>query len=71
MSWGQPEILESVERLARAGREVQQWWSQVLQLGNRLKQHGFPDVTPWVAEAPFDVIGDHLRGTRGIMLDLY
>ncbi|MBN1631214.1 MAG: hypothetical protein JW990_15745 [Thermoleophilia bacterium] len=71
MSWGQPGVLEAVGRLAEAGRQMQQWWDQLLLVANRVNQHGFPDVTPWVAEAPFDVIGDHLRGTRGIMLDLY
>jgi len=32
---------------------------------------GFPSFLGGLAKAPFDVIGDTLRGTRGIMLDMY
>jgi uroporphyrinogen-III decarboxylase len=32
---------------------------------------GFPAVLGGFTKAPFDVIGDTLRGTKGIMLDIY
>lgn len=70
-SWGLPEVQESVERLMRAGREMRAWIDDLVVVSNRIKAQGFPDLFPSLAEAPFDVIGDNLRGTRGIMLDLY
>ena len=35
------------------------------------KRRGYPDFSGGFTNAPFDVIGDTLRGTRGIMLDMY
>jgi uroporphyrinogen-III decarboxylase len=32
---------------------------------------GFPNIVGGFTKAPFDVIGDTLRGTKGIMLDMY
>jgi len=32
---------------------------------------GFPTILGGFTKAPFDVIGDTLRGTKGIMLDIY
>jgi uroporphyrinogen-III decarboxylase len=36
-----------------------------------MKALGFPSQIGGVAYAPYDYIGDFLRGTRGIMLDMY
>jgi hypothetical protein len=32
---------------------------------------GYPSLARGFGSAPFDVLGDSLRGTRGIMRDLY
>jgi uroporphyrinogen-III decarboxylase len=32
---------------------------------------GFPNILGGFTKAPFDVLGDTLRGTKGIMLDIY
>ncbi|MCL5734175.1 MAG: hypothetical protein M1274_01060 [Actinobacteria bacterium] len=70
-SWGRPEVRESVERLMEAGRQMQVWLDELGEVSKRITAQGFPDLFACMAEAPFDVIGDSLRGTRGIMLDLY
>ena len=36
-----------------------------------MRDWGFPSMLGGVAYAPFDYIGDFLRGTRGIMIDMY
>jgi uroporphyrinogen-III decarboxylase len=36
-----------------------------------MKAAGFPNIFGGFSKAPFDVIGDTLRGTRGIMVDMY
>jgi len=38
---------------------------------NRIKAMGYPNLSTGFGAAPFDVLGDTLRGTRGIMMDLY
>jgi hypothetical protein len=70
-NWARPEVRESAERLWEAGRQMQAWADELDAVSARIKAQGFPDLFPCLAEAPFDVIGDSLRGTRGIMLDLY
>ena len=32
---------------------------------------GFPNVWGGMSEAPFDMVGDFFRGTRGIMMDMF
>lgn len=71
ISWARPEVRESVERLVEAGRLLQVWSDELGRASGRIMAQGFPDLFASMAEAPFDVIGDSLRGTRGIMLDLY
>ncbi len=70
-SWGLPQVQESVERLMKAGRQMLDWLEALGEISTRITAQGFPNLFPWTAEAPFDVIGDNLRGTRGMMLDLY
>jgi len=40
-------------------------------LQEELSGLGFPSCAQSIAVAPYDVIGDFLRGTRGVMLDMY
>lgn len=70
-SWGLPQVQRSLETLTEAGRLMGAWRARVEDVMLRIQSHGFPDFFSGVAEAPFDVIGDKLRGTKGIMLDLY
>jgi hypothetical protein len=37
----------------------------------RLHQMGFPSFWKGMGAAPYDILGDNLRGTRGIMMDLF
>lgn len=66
-----PEIVSTFEALAKARAESQKWRSIVDSLGEELRGMGFPSCGESMAQAPFDVVGDYLRGTRGIMLDMY
>ena len=66
-----PEITKAIETLIKAGAESRRWRSIMNSLEEELKGMGFPLSSASIAIAPFDVIGDHLRGMRGIMLDMY
>jgi hypothetical protein len=70
-TWGDPQVLDGLERAAAAGREAAAWAAGVDELQTRLKSHGFPALVAGSAKAPFDLLGDHLRGTKEIVLDLY
>jgi uroporphyrinogen-III decarboxylase len=69
--WGSPEMQAGLERLARAGRDVGAWEDAVFPVLDQLKAMGFPAYFGGASKAPFDILGDTLRGTRGVMVDLF
>ena len=66
-----PEVTTAIEALIKAGAEARKWRSVMDSLQEELIGMGFPLTSQATAPAPFDVIGDYLRGTRGVMLDMY
>lgn len=68
---GDPQLIEGLTRAAEAGREAAAWAAEVGTVQARLKSQGFPALVSGTAKAPFDLLGDHLRGTKEIVLDLY
>jgi hypothetical protein len=70
-AWGDPEVIESVERLLAAGKEAAAWTAGLVQTQTRLKALGFPQLVGPGPAAPFDLLGDHMRGTREFALDMF
>lgn len=66
-----PEIMGALETVAKAGAESLRWRNVIDSLNKELAGMGFPLCSHAAASVPFDVIGDYLRGTRGVMLDMY
>jgi hypothetical protein len=71
MRYGMPEILGAFESLAKAREEAMKWREALTASRKKVMAAGFPLFTGGHCKAPFDVLGDTLRGTRGIMLDMY
>ena len=71
MRWADPEVLAMVEKLAAAGRECLAWGGTMFPLLGRLVAEGFPGPFSQMSLAPFDFIGDTLRGTRGVIMDMF
>jgi hypothetical protein len=69
--FGIPEIAGALQALLKAGAEALKWLTHVREETQEIMAMGFPDILGGHAAAPFDVIGDWFRGTRGIMLDIY
>jgi hypothetical protein len=69
--WSLPEVRASVEKIMAAGEECAEWARVYLGIVGQLMAEGFPAPTAGMSLAPFDFIGDTLRGTRGIVMDLY
>ncbi|MBA7561786.1 hypothetical protein ES708_03429 [subsurface metagenome] len=57
--------------MLEAGDEALKWIGAVGGFGHEITAAGFPAYQVGATKAPFDVIGDTLRGTKGIMLDMY
>jgi hypothetical protein len=71
MRWADPDVLASLESLKAAGQECQAWGGTFFPLLGQMVAEGFPGTIGAMSLAPFDFIGDTLRGTRGILIDMF
>jgi hypothetical protein len=69
--FGLPPVQAAYKALFEAGAEALKWAGAVGGLEGELASLGFPQALAGFTKAPFDVIGDTLRGTKGIMLDIH
>ncbi len=66
-----PPVQNTLKALMEAGAEALKWAGAVGGFDGEMATLGFPNVLGGFTKAPFDTIGDTLRGTKGIMLDMY
>jgi hypothetical protein len=69
--FGLPPVQAALKALMEAGQEALAWAGAVGGIEGELATRGHPQILAGFTKAPFDTIGDTLRGTRGIMLDIY
>jgi len=69
--FGNPEIQKSFQSLMDAGSEVMRWADKAQPLNKTMMGKGYPTISGGFSKAPFDAIGDSLRGTSGIMMDMF
>ena len=69
--YAKPEIQAALNKLIEAGK-AQAAFNQKTAAGTRkLKEMGYPVIDRPTTSAPFDFLGDSLRGTRGIVEDMF
>jgi uroporphyrinogen-III decarboxylase len=66
-----PEVQETFRTLAEVGQELAEWYKVMGECEKERIALGLPHLMSGGAEAPFDILGDKLRGTRGIMTDMF
>jgi len=66
-----PEIRQAYETLFEAGQEAMKWAMAVGEISQAGLSAGFPNVWGGMSQAPYDMVGDFLRGTHGIMMDMF
>jgi uroporphyrinogen-III decarboxylase len=66
-----PAVQNTFKALFEAGAEALKWAMVIGGLNAELATLGFPNILGGFTKAPFDTIGDTLRGTRGIIMDMY
>ena len=69
--FGLPPVQATYKALFEAGAEALKWAGAIGAWNAEITAAGFPMIAGGFTKAPFDVIGDTLRGTRGVMLDMY
>jgi hypothetical protein len=70
-SFARPAVVDTLERLIQAGKEASAWRARINAATEQFQALGFPPLCGPQIRAPFDFLGDYLRGTREISLDLY
>ncbi|MGE5483551.1 MAG: uroporphyrinogen decarboxylase family protein [Ignavibacteriales bacterium] len=69
---GFPQVQKSLEAFMEAGKAALEWIQAVASIdGEVVATLGLPATLGGFSKAPFDTLGDTLRGTRDIMLDIY
>jgi uroporphyrinogen-III decarboxylase len=66
-----PDVQETINIMRKAAEMSLEPARVALETSKRLTAMGFPSLFMGFGAAPFDVLGDTLRGTRGILTDLY
>lgn len=70
--FGLPEMQETCKRLLEAGKAALEWVQAGTAITRRMTATlGLPGMIGGFTKAPFDCVGDTMRGTRGIMLDIF
>lgn len=73
MPFIRPDVQTTLQALIDVGKELPKWVEVVAECTREAQEAGIPSGIGFgnMARAPFDVLGDTLRGTRGIMSDIY
>jgi hypothetical protein len=70
LRWAAPEVQATLSKLTAAGQECATWAGTFFPLLGQLVAEGLPGPIGSMSLAPFDFVGDTLRGTRGILMDM-
>ncbi|TFG61081.1 MAG: hypothetical protein E4H36_11005 [Spirochaetales bacterium] len=63
-------VQEALRNAIAAGEELNRWFATLGKYGDEMKAKGTPQLYASLDWAPFDIIGDTLRGTREILMDM-
>ncbi len=69
--FGLPPVQEALKKLMEAGTAAMGLMPMFGAFGPGLAGQGFPSMASAFCKTPFDFLGDTLRGTKGILTDLY
>lgn len=69
--FGRPEIQNALKKLMEAGDAQVRFQRKLAGGVKKLKEMGYPVIEAGTSSVPYDFIGDALRGTRGISVDMF
>jgi hypothetical protein len=71
-AFSDPEVIATFEAMVKTGKILLEWFIYLGEYQARMKEKfGIPPLYNSFAYAPFDMIGDSLRGTVPILTDMY
>jgi hypothetical protein len=71
LPYGLPPVQEAYKKLFEAGAEVLNYIGVIGGFDGEMAAKGMPSNAGGMAKAPFDCIGDTLRSSRGVFMDMY
>lgn len=71
LGWGSPRMVDSLRRITAAASDAIRCAEIAGRTVGRLVGMGFPSPVGGGTKAPFDILGDTLRGTKGILTDMF
>ena len=71
MPLAMPPVQDMLHKMLDVGKEYQKMMKAVGEFNRMRVAHGFPAMMGAFCKAPFDTIGDTLRGTQSIMKDMF
>ena len=66
-----PDVQAAFQAVIDAGKELARFRAVVGEISREARAAGFPAFMGGGAHAPFDIFADTLRGTQGIVMDMY
>jgi hypothetical protein len=70
-SYTRPDVRTALQAILDIGQELIEWQEAVGACNQKALSMGIPALRGSFTKAPFDIIGDAMRGTQGIMTDMY
>ncbi len=70
LPYGMPDVQSALDTLKEAGEQAMEWMQRVGEIDGEVVASGYPVFIGGAAKAPFDILGDTLRGTSGVMVDI-
>lgn len=69
--FGAPPFQEMLQKMMEAGNELMKILGEVGQTAAMVAAEGYPSMGSNIVKTPFDYLGDTLRGTKGILMDMF
>lgn len=69
--FGIPPLVDATNKLLEAATETHKWLATIMDFSTSSKAKGYSYMGGTLVKAPLDVLGDTLRGTKEIMMDLF
>jgi uroporphyrinogen-III decarboxylase len=66
-----PEVQAAYQAIIDYGKEIANWQKPLVEFDREALAAGYPSFFGGQAHAPFDILADTLRGTKGIVMDIY
>jgi hypothetical protein len=66
-----PQVRAAYQAIIDYGMETAKWMGPLMQFDREALAAGYPTLFGGQSHAPFDILADTLRGTKGVIMDMY